>query len=65
MSFIERSLKTMGGVAVLRGTRFPVAQFIGELCDGDDRSVREIADNFDLDYDIVIGALLETARGLG
>jgi uncharacterized protein (DUF433 family) len=36
-----------GGVAVLRGTRFPVARIIAELSNHD--AVYEIADNYDLD----------------
>ena len=44
---IEASPTKLGGIPVLRGTRFSVAQLFAEMADGD--SVSEIADNFELD----------------
>jgi uncharacterized protein (DUF433 family) len=47
-----------GGVPVIRGTRFTLAQVLAELADG--RDVRGIADDFDLEIEL----LKEFLRGL-
>ena len=39
--------KRLGGVPTLRGTRFPVAQVLSQIADGD--SIDDLAENFDLD----------------
>ena len=44
---IEFSPYKMGGVPVLKGTRFPVAQIFAQLADGD--TVAELAENFELE----------------
>jgi uncharacterized protein (DUF433 family) len=44
-----------GGVPVLRGTRVPVAQILAEIA-GDAR-VSEIADDLDLDMEVVVKVL--------
>jgi uncharacterized protein (DUF433 family) len=38
-----------GGIPVVKGTRFTVAQVLAELAEG--RSIAELADDFDLDVD--------------
>lgn len=45
--FIDMNPDVCSGAPVVKGTRFTVAQFLAELAD--DRSVSEIADNFQLD----------------
>lgn len=44
---VEISSQKLGGIPVLRGTRFPVSQVLSQLADGD--SVEEVAENFELD----------------
>jgi len=44
---VEISVKKLGGVPVLKGTRFSVAQVLSQIADGD--SVQELAENFELD----------------
>lgn len=44
---IEVDPQKRGGVPVLRGTRFTVAQVLAEIAEG--RSVAELAEDFDLD----------------
>ena len=51
----ETNPKKCGGVPVLRGTRFTLAQVLAELADG--RDVREIADDFDLQIELLKGFL--------
>lgn len=46
---VEISPLKLGGVPVLRGTRFPIAQVLSHLADGD--SVDDIAENFELDHE--------------
>ena len=40
-----------GGAVVLRNTRFPVARILAEIAD--DRTVSELAEDFDLDVDLL------------
>ncbi|MGA2700718.1 MAG: DUF433 domain-containing protein [Isosphaeraceae bacterium] len=47
----ETNPKKCGGVPVLRGTRFTLAQVLAELADG--RDVRGIADDFDLQIELL------------
>jgi uncharacterized protein (DUF433 family) len=44
---VEVSLAIRGGIPVVKGTRFTVAQVLAELAEG--RSIVEVADDFDLD----------------
>jgi uncharacterized protein (DUF433 family) len=44
-----------GGVPLLKGTRVPVAQILAELAD--DVKVSEIAENLDLDRDMIVSVL--------
>ncbi len=44
---IEASPRKLGGIPVLRGTRFSVAQLFAELAEAD--NVEDIAEEFDLD----------------
>lgn len=46
---VEVNPNKVGGVPVLKGTRFPVAQLLSQVADGD--SLCDIAENFDLDCD--------------
>ena len=48
---IEVHPQKRGGVPVLRGTRFTVAQLLAEIAEG--RSVAELAEDFDLDLDLI------------
>jgi uncharacterized protein (DUF433 family) len=41
-----------GGVPVLKGTRIPVSQILAEIAE--DFSISEIADDFNLDFDILV-----------
>jgi uncharacterized protein (DUF433 family) len=41
-----------GGVPVLAGTRFPVPQVLAEIAGGS--SVTEVAEDFDLDEDLIV-----------
>jgi uncharacterized protein (DUF433 family) len=41
----------LGGLPVVKGTRFPVSQVLAELAD--DYKLSEIADSFDLDVEIL------------
>jgi uncharacterized protein (DUF433 family) len=50
-SCIECDRSRLGGIPVLVGTRFPVYQLIAELADSE--SVAEIADDFELDKDVL------------
>jgi uncharacterized protein (DUF433 family) len=45
---IEVNANKRGGVPVLKGTRFTLAQLFAEMADG--RSIGEIAEDFDLDF---------------
>jgi uncharacterized protein (DUF433 family) len=45
----------MGGIPVLAGTRFPVAQVLGELADG--TTVSKLAKNFNLDAELIASFL--------
>jgi uncharacterized protein (DUF433 family) len=44
-----------GGVPVLRGTRVPIAQILAEVAD--DAKVSEIAENLDIDPDLIVAIL--------
>ena len=46
---VEADPDVMGGMPVLKGTRFPLARIFAELADG--LSVAEISDDFNLDAD--------------
>jgi uncharacterized protein (DUF433 family) len=48
---VESVAGKCGGKPVLKGTRFTVAQVFAEVADG--RDVRDLARDFDLDYDIL------------
>lgn len=52
---VEISPLKFGGVPVLRGTRFSIAQVLSHLVDGD--SVDEIAENFELDHEQITTVL--------
>ena len=54
----EYNPQKCGGVPVLRGTRFTLAQFLAELADG--RNVFEISEDFDIDAETAV----EFLRGL-
>ena len=43
----EVNPKRLGGVPTLKGTRFPIAQVLSQIADGD--SIDDLAENFDLD----------------
>ncbi len=47
----------MSGVPVIMNTRFPVAQLLAEMAEG--RTVKEIADDFDLPFGDCINAIDE------
>jgi uncharacterized protein (DUF433 family) len=53
---VQISEQRRGGVPVLKGTRFTVAQVLAEL--GDSSGVQEVASNFDLDP-VVIKEMLD------
>lgn len=59
---IESNHAKRGSAPVLRGTRFPVAQVIAELADG--RTVHDVANDYDLNEELVIQAVREVARSL-
>ncbi len=44
---VEMQNEIRGGVPVLKGSRLPVARILAEL--GDDATITEIADDYDLD----------------
>ncbi|NQT36684.1 MAG: DUF433 domain-containing protein [Planctomycetes bacterium] len=44
---VEINARKLGGIPVLKGTRFSVAQILSQIADGD--SVSDIAENFELD----------------
>lgn len=44
---VEVSARKFGGIPVLKGTRFPIAQVLSQIAEGD--SVDDLAENFDLD----------------
>lgn len=48
---VEITTTKRGGVPVLKGTRFTLAQLLAEISEG--RSVQELAADFDLDIDII------------
>lgn len=48
---VEIDSQKLGGVPVLARTRFSVAQLFGELADSD--AIAEIADNFDVDEELL------------
>jgi uncharacterized protein (DUF433 family) len=48
---VEVNPSKCGGVPVFRGTRFTLARFLAELAD--ERSVTDIACNFDLDEEVL------------
>jgi uncharacterized protein (DUF433 family) len=48
---VEIDPQKRSGVPVLKGSRFTVAQMFAELAEG--RSIVEIAENFDLDLEIM------------
>jgi uncharacterized protein (DUF433 family) len=52
---IEINERRRGGIPVLAGTRFTIAQVLGELADG--RNVKEIAELFELDLDQIVTLL--------
>ena len=56
---VEVDPDRLGGIPVLKGTRFSVAQVLAELAEG--RSVQEVADDFDLNHEHVSNLLV----GLG
>ncbi len=60
--FIEINEKRRGGVPVIKGTRFTVAQLLAEIADGN--SIKEIADDFHLDLNIIERLLRDIANCL-
>ncbi len=46
---IEVNARKLGGVPLLKGTRFSVAQVLSQIGDGD--TIDDLAENFDLDRD--------------
>jgi uncharacterized protein (DUF433 family) len=46
---VEINAKKLGGIPVLKGTRFSVAQVLSQIADGD--TTDEVAENFELDHD--------------
>jgi uncharacterized protein (DUF433 family) len=48
---VARDAKTRRGTLVIRGTRFPVARVFAEI--SDDRRLSEIAEDFDLDINML------------
>lgn len=53
--FAESDPLRRGGTPVLKGTRFPLFQFLGELADG--RCIDEIADDLNLEIETLRGIL--------
>ncbi len=51
------------GKPVLPGTRFPAAQVVAQIASGD--SVDDIADNFELDKDLIVNFLNALAQAVG
>lgn len=49
---VEVNPNKRGGIPVLRGTRFTVAQILAEISDG--RSVHDLCKAFDLDEELVV-----------
>lgn len=58
MSNIEACLYKLGGKPVVAGTRFPVSQLLIELTE---RSLEEIAEDFDLDKGLLQSVLCDLA----
>lgn len=56
-SCIEVNARKRGGIPLLKGTRFTVAQLFAEIAEG--RSVVEIAEDFELD----LGTIREVLQG--
>lgn len=52
----------MGGKPCIRGQRFPMSQLLAEVCDG--VTLREISDNFDIDYDNIKAAWIDLVNEL-
>ena len=57
---VEMNADKRGGVPVLRGTRFTVAQLFAELADG--RSIVELAADFELEIEPIRELLQELAN---
>jgi len=55
---VARDVRTRRGTLVIRGTRFPIARVFAEI--SDDLSLSEIAEDFDLD----VNMLRKLAEGL-
>ena len=48
---VESNREKLGGVPVLKGTRISVAQILAEI--GEGQSIQAVADDFDLDAEMV------------
>jgi uncharacterized protein (DUF433 family) len=53
--YVEIDVLKRGGVPVLKGTRFTVAQLLAELAEG--RSTSEIAEDFELEGEVIKNVL--------
>lgn len=58
--YIESSPTKLGGIPVLRGTRFSITQLLAELADSD--IIEEIAEDFELDANQIKGGLHALSR---
>ncbi len=52
----------LGGKPCIRGHRFTIAQLLGELADG--RTLREISEDFDINYDNIKAAWIDLVNEL-
>ncbi len=52
---VETDSGRCSGQPVLVGTRFPAAQIVGQIASGD--SVDDLAENFDLDKELIVSFL--------
>ncbi len=59
---VEMDPQRLGGKPVLRGTRFPAAQVLSQIADGD--SVESLAEDLDLDKKLIADFLHALASGL-
>ena len=55
---VEIDRNRMGGMPVLKGTRFPAAQLLAELTE----AIEDICEDFDLDLELVTNFLDELAN---
>lgn len=63
MPSISIDPERMAGQPCIRGTRFPVEQLLAELADGD-YTVAGLADDFDLDREVIAAVLNELAQAI-